>query len=117
MIIPICGKDASQQWDVLDLQGTLSSPDGSPLTDKDLGTLTVTGKRCSLLVGGHRLEGTVVQEKRHLVILQKRKRDDSATEGDPEEDPEASATEYEVVGVIGRRFLFSKRPAVVLSPG
>lgn len=32
------------QWDLIDLQGTLASPDGSPLTERDLGTLTIRSK-------------------------------------------------------------------------
>lgn len=33
-------------------------------------------QKCTLVIGGHSLEGTVVLEKRHLAILKKRKRED-----------------------------------------
>eukprot|EP00667_Euglena_gracilis_P022876 EG_transcript_25616 len=98
MIIPIRCVDGSQKWDLIDLQGTLASPDGSPLTERDLGTLTIRSKKCTLVIGGHSLEGTVVLEKRHLAILKKRKREDPrhGAEGEAEQAP----VEYEMIGTV-----------------
>eukprot|EP00668_Euglena_longa_P038344 GGOE01049344.1.p2 GENE.GGOE01049344.1~~GGOE01049344.1.p2 ORF type:complete len:118 (+),score=28.43 GGOE01049344.1:52-405(+) len=117
MIIPIRCVNGSQKWDLIDLQGTLASLDGSPLTERDLGTLTVRNKKCTLVIGGHSLEGTVLPEKRNLAILKKRKREEVDSAAHDGAEMEQAPVEYEMIGTVGRRFLFNKRPDVALAKG
>lgn len=89
------------EWVLLELQGGIEGRDGSALNGLPLGTLDVSGKSASLLVGNQRLHGTTVELPKPLAVLRK------AEEAGP-------TPAYGVVGFVRRKLVFKSRPQPVV---
>eukprot|EP01006_Ploeotia_vitrea_P011483 TRINITY_DN30565_c0_g1_i1.p1 TRINITY_DN30565_c0_g1~~TRINITY_DN30565_c0_g1_i1.p1 ORF type:complete len:130 (-),score=9.01 TRINITY_DN30565_c0_g1_i1:166-555(-) len=117
MIIPIKCEGAEQnKWEIIELQGTIATTDGSGLDGKTLGNIKVqaNGKSCELTLGKRCMDGEVVKLPKPLTVFRKRKLQEIEEHGEAEIDQQAGV-EYVAVGVITRKYLFKQRPKLVVA--
>ena len=113
MIIPVTseGTGTKTEWVLFDLQGHVLPTDGVASCDGlTIGHLVHRpgAKSAAVQIGNHRINGSVVELKKPLVLI--RKRDvDAAAAGSA-----GCGTEYVVAGVVRRKFLFEDRPQPII---
>jgi len=109
---------------LIELQGTLDVH-GSDSTSKDgqlIGTLnTADMGKPTLLIGHHLLEGKVVTLSKPLGVLHKHVRNDGPSAVHPrvsedEDKDENKHVRWDVIAVVKKKMVFSKRPMPVAKP-
>ncbi|TDL25684.1 hypothetical protein BD410DRAFT_716936 [Rickenella mellea] len=69
----------------------------------------------TLTIGHHLLEGKVVKLPKPLAVLYKRQASTPGALDDPSREDSGSDVGYDVVGVVKRKLIFSKRPIPIVS--
>ncbi|KAL6592441.1 hypothetical protein ACP70R_049494 [Stipagrostis hirtigluma subsp. patula] len=114
-----CGEAACPEWAVVELQGVVQPQASLAGTTRGLHI----GRLCSapspsssskagftFTVGYHELAGTKVALKKPLLVLRKKKPEQSGCEQE-----RAAEVELEVIGVIRHKILFKDRPKALIS--
>eukprot|EP00741_Cyanophora_paradoxa_P006099 tig00000983_g5914.t1 len=127
-LIPVrCpGSQDPMEWGGIELQGELECEEGVNPDGLKFCTMAMEGKGTPVLYfGNHKIEGREVELKKPLAILHKRRRecaegeDASPAPDAPLREAEGRAgeaargagdVEYEVVGVLRRKYIFKTRP-------
>ncbi|KIJ51482.1 hypothetical protein M422DRAFT_44013 [Sphaerobolus stellatus SS14] len=123
---PTLAKLGSDEIVLIELQGSLEVPqDGTKKDGGNIGVFRVVNDKPTLTIGYHLLEGKLVSLSKPLAVLYKTNHDDdpdgaagwsmdvdeSNRNGAPKSNGETS---YDVVAIIKRKVVFSKRPTPIV---
>ena len=95
-------EDKTEEWSLVEFQGTLETKHNTPYSSLHIGDLHFSGSTANLIIGHHLLTGQVTTLDPPLAVLKK------GIQG-------STGTEYSVVAMIKRKLVFKNRPKPLVS--
>ena len=107
------------EWGIVELQGELD-PGPDEIGGEDLGVVTMEHGRPVMVIGAHRLEGRVAKVAKPIAVLHKKAVPTPVSAEAAAKGGNAAlvaSTEYEIVGIVSKKYLFKTRPRPVVHAG
>eukprot|EP00898_Chlorokybus_atmophyticus_P000398 jgi/Chlat1/1359/Chrsp119S08663 len=112
------GEGEVEEWALVELQGELDIKAAATLQGLEIGRMRLNHPQqntITLTIGYHELEGKEVALKKPFAVLRKRRTPIIVKDDKADSDDSTAGVEYDIVGVVRRKYLFKTRPRAIIA--
>eukprot|EP01091_Cochliopodium_minus_P001881 TRINITY_DN11842_c0_g1_i1.p1 TRINITY_DN11842_c0_g1~~TRINITY_DN11842_c0_g1_i1.p1 ORF type:complete len:108 (-),score=28.28 TRINITY_DN11842_c0_g1_i1:96-419(-) len=92
-----CDKDGMKEFAIIELQGTLELENTNEFQKMKIGNISLNNGKAVLIIGNHKLNGTLSNLDKPLAVMKKMKKDKIS---------------YNILGLIKQKYVFNTRPSL-----